>query len=123
MNDRIVGGVIGPTAPQDPHPAGTETAQGPMVGLAVDVDADHDVRGLVGDKLNDSERQEVFDAFGPEPDMQPYGRGLRRRLPSILGGDQRWMRMAYSLAFSRPGRGRSPLLGPTVGRRTVNAAS
>jgi glycosidase len=58
---------------------------------------------LTLDKLNDSERQEVFDAFGPEPDMQLYGRGLRRRLPSMLGGDQRRMRMAYSLAFSLPG--------------------
>jgi trehalose synthase len=58
---------------------------------------------LTLDKLSDSERQEVFDAFGPEQDMQLYGRGLRRRLPSMLGGDQRRMRMAYSLAFSLPG--------------------
>ena len=35
--------------------------------------------------------------------MQLYGRGLRRRLPSMLGGDERRMRMAYSLAFSLPG--------------------
>ena len=58
---------------------------------------------LTLDKLADSERQEVFDAFGPDPDMQLYGRGLRRRLPSMLGGDQRRMRMVYSLAFSLPG--------------------
>ncbi len=58
---------------------------------------------LTLDKLKDNERQEVFDAFGPEADMQLYGRGLRRRLPSMLGGDQRRMRMAYSLAFSLPG--------------------
>jgi trehalose synthase len=58
---------------------------------------------LTLDKLKDTERQEVFDAFGPEPDMQLYGRGLRRRLPSMLGGDQRRMRMVYSLAFSLPG--------------------
>jgi trehalose synthase len=58
---------------------------------------------LTLDKLKDNERQEVFDAFGPEEDMQLYGRGLRRRLPSMLGGDQRRMRMAYSLAFSLPG--------------------
>jgi len=32
--------------------------------------------------------------------MQLYGRGLRRRLPSMLGGDERRMKMAYSLAFS-----------------------
>jgi len=58
---------------------------------------------LTLDKLSDGERQEVFDAFGPEPDMQLYGRGLRRRLPSMLGGDERRMKMAYSLAFSLPG--------------------
>ncbi|WP_006245973.1 alpha-amylase family protein [Mycolicibacterium tusciae] len=58
---------------------------------------------LTLDKLSDSERQEVFDAFGPAPDMQLYGRGLRRRLPSMLGGDDRRMRMVYSLAFSLPG--------------------
>lgn len=58
---------------------------------------------LTLDKLSDAERQEVFDAFGPDPDMQVYDRGLRRRLPSMLGGDERRMRMVYSLAFSLPG--------------------
>ena len=58
---------------------------------------------LTLDKLSDDERQEVFDAFGPDPDMQLYGRGLRRRLPSMLGGDERRMRMVYSLMFSLPG--------------------
>jgi trehalose synthase len=58
---------------------------------------------LTLDKLSDIERQEVFDAFGLDPDMQLYGRGLRRRLPSMLGGDDRRMRMAYSLMFSLPG--------------------
>jgi trehalose synthase len=58
---------------------------------------------LTLDKLSDTERQEVFAAFGPDPDMQVYDRGLRRRLPSMLGGDERRMRMVYSLAFSLPG--------------------
>jgi len=31
---------------------------------------------LTLDKLTDEERQEVFAAFGPEPQMQVYGRGL-----------------------------------------------
>lgn len=35
--------------------------------------------------------------------MQLFGRGLRRRLPSMLGGDQRRIRMVYSLMFSVPG--------------------
>jgi trehalose synthase len=58
---------------------------------------------LTLDKLSDDERQEVFDAFGPEPEMQVYGRGLTRRLPPMLDGDPRRVRMAYSLLFSRPG--------------------
>jgi trehalose synthase len=58
---------------------------------------------LTLDKLTDDERQEVFAAFGPEPDMQLYGRGLRRRLPPMLDGDPRRIRMVYSLLFSLPG--------------------
>ncbi|MFI6095788.1 alpha-amylase family protein [Lentzea sp. NPDC051213] len=58
---------------------------------------------LTLDKLPADERQEVFDAFGPDPSMQLYGRGLRRRLPSMLGGDQRRIRMVYSLLFTLPG--------------------
>ena len=40
---------------------------------------------LTLDKLSDAERQEVFAAFGPEPEMQVYGRGLKRRVPPMLG--------------------------------------
>jgi len=58
---------------------------------------------LTLDKLTDAEREEVFAAFGPDPDMQLYGRGLRRRLPPMLDGDPRRIRMAYSLLFSLPG--------------------
>ncbi len=58
---------------------------------------------LTLDQLSDEERQEVFDAFGPEPEMQVYGRGLRRRLPPMLGGHPQRIRMAYSLLFSLPG--------------------
>ncbi|HWO65511.1 MAG TPA: alpha-amylase family protein [Umezawaea sp.] len=58
---------------------------------------------LTLDKLTEYERKEVFEAFGPEPDMQLYDRGLRRRLPSMLEGDQRRIRMVYSLLFSLPG--------------------
>lgn len=58
---------------------------------------------LTLDKLSDGEREEVFAAFGPEKNMQVYGRGLRRRLPPMLGGDAGRIRMVYSLMFSLPG--------------------
>ncbi|MDQ3422602.1 MAG: alpha-amylase family protein, partial [Actinomycetota bacterium] len=58
---------------------------------------------LTLDKLTDEERQEVFAAFGADPDMQVYARGLRRRLPPMLDGDQERMRLVYSLLFSLPG--------------------
>jgi glycosidase len=61
----------------------------------------HDEQNL--DKLTEAERQEVFAAFAPEPEMQAFGRGIRRRLPGMLGGDQRRLRLAYSLMFSLPG--------------------
>ena len=54
-------------------------------------------------RLTDKERQECFEAFGPEPYMQLYERGVRRRLAPMLGGDRRRIEMAFSLAFSLPG--------------------
>jgi trehalose synthase len=58
---------------------------------------------LTLDKLTDEERGEVFAAFGPDKDMQVYGRGLRRRLPPMVGGDRRRVELAYSLLFTLPG--------------------
>jgi len=54
-------------------------------------------------QLSDEERAEVFAAFGPEEHHQLFGRGLRRRVPTMMDGDQRRIRMIYSLAFSLPG--------------------
>ena len=54
-------------------------------------------------RLADGQRQAVFAAFGPEPDMQLYGRGIRRRLAPMLQGDRRRLEMAYSLMLTLPG--------------------
>ncbi|NED94498.1 trehalose synthase [Phytoactinopolyspora alkaliphila] len=53
--------------------------------------------------LSGEELEEVMDAFAPEERMRVYGRGIVRRLPSMLDGDPRRIRMVYSLMFSLPG--------------------
>jgi maltose alpha-D-glucosyltransferase/alpha-amylase len=54
-------------------------------------------------RLEDDQRQEVFAKFGPEPSMQLYDRGIRRRVAPMLGGDRRRLELASSLLFSLPG--------------------
>jgi maltose alpha-D-glucosyltransferase/alpha-amylase len=54
-------------------------------------------------RLSERERADCFAAFGPEEEMQLYGRGIRRRLAPMLGGDRRRIEMAYSLQFTLPG--------------------
>jgi maltose alpha-D-glucosyltransferase/alpha-amylase len=54
-------------------------------------------------RLTDEQRGDVFRAFARKPDMQLYGRGVRRRLAPMLRGDRRRMELAYALQFSMPG--------------------
>ena len=54
-------------------------------------------------RLEEDEKREVFDAFGPAEDMQIFGRGLRRRLAPMLDGDDDRMRLVHSLVLSLPG--------------------
>ncbi len=53
-------------------------------------------------RLTDEERKTVFERFAPEKTMQLYDRGIRRRLPTMLG-NQSQLQLAYSLMFSLPG--------------------
>lgn len=54
-------------------------------------------------RLEENERQAVFQSFGPEPGMQLYNRGIRRRLAPMLEGDRRRLELAYSLMMTLPG--------------------
>lgn len=54
-------------------------------------------------RLTQPQREAVFEAFGPKPDMQLYERGIRRRLAPMLNGDRRRIELAYSLMFTLPG--------------------
>jgi maltose alpha-D-glucosyltransferase/alpha-amylase len=54
-------------------------------------------------RLTQAQRTAVFQAFGPDPGMQLYERGIRRRLAPMLQGDRRRIELAYSLMFTLPG--------------------
>jgi maltose alpha-D-glucosyltransferase / alpha-amylase len=78
-----------------------EQPQPPETGQWVNFVRNHDELSL--DKLSDRERREIFEAFAPDPDMQLYERGVRRRLPPMLDGDAQRLALAYSLLFTLPG--------------------
>ena len=54
-------------------------------------------------RLTKKQREAVFAAFGPEPNMQLYKRGIRRRLAPMMQGDRRRLELAYSLMMTLPG--------------------
>jgi maltose alpha-D-glucosyltransferase/alpha-amylase len=77
-----------------------------LPGLPVDAQwvtflRNHDELDL--SRLTSEQRKEVFTVFGPRSADQLFGRGIRRRLAPMFRGDQRWMRLAYSLQFTLPG--------------------
>jgi len=100
---------------QDPAPiieALRELPQVPETNQWANFVKNHDELTL--DKLSDGEREEVFAALAPDPDMRSFGRGIRRRVPPMLDGDRDRMELLYSLLFTLPG---SPVLlyGEEVG--------
>jgi maltose alpha-D-glucosyltransferase/alpha-amylase len=54
-------------------------------------------------RLTKTQREVVFNQFGPDKNMQLYDRGIRRRLAPMLGGDRRRLELAYSLMCTLPG--------------------
>lgn len=54
-------------------------------------------------RLDDTARGEVFRAFGPDPNMQLYNRGIRRRVAPMLGNDRARIEMAHSIVLTLPG--------------------
>lgn len=55
------------------------------------------------EQLEPQAREETMRAFAPNPHMQEYGRGIRRRLAPMLGGDLRRNAMAHAVFLSLPG--------------------
>ena len=54
-------------------------------------------------RLTPTQRDRVFEAFGPKKHMQLYNRGIRRRLAPMMNNDRRRLELAYSLMFTLPG--------------------
>ncbi|MBM7082780.1 alpha-amylase family protein [Micromonospora sp. WMMD734] len=54
-------------------------------------------------RLTSDQRNDVLAKFGPDENMQLYGRGIRRRLAPMLGNDRRHIELAYALQFSLRG--------------------
>ncbi len=55
------------------------------------------------ERLTPEQRRLVLDTFAPEEEMRIYGRGSRRRLAPMLGGELERIRLAHSLLLSLPG--------------------
>lgn len=55
------------------------------------------------ERLSEEEREEVMAVFAPDEDMRAYGRGIRRRIAPMLGGDARRIAAAHALLLSMPG--------------------
>lgn len=58
---------------------------------------------LAINRLTEQEQGEVYQAFAPDEGMRLYDRGIRRRLPPMLGGDLRRVKLAQCLLFALPG--------------------
>lgn len=58
---------------------------------------------LTLEHFTDEERQQVYDAFAPDPDMLVFNRGIRRRLAPMLNGDRARIELAFSMLFALPG--------------------
>jgi maltose alpha-D-glucosyltransferase / alpha-amylase len=54
-------------------------------------------------RLTAEQRAEVLAQFGPDENMQLYGRGIRRRLAPMLNNDRKRIELAYALQFSLRG--------------------
>jgi maltose alpha-D-glucosyltransferase/alpha-amylase len=54
-------------------------------------------------RLSELEEARCLDVFAPDENMRLYGRGIRRRLAPMLGGDVQRQMLAFSLIFSIPG--------------------
>jgi maltose alpha-D-glucosyltransferase/alpha-amylase len=78
-----------------------DTYQRPPAAQWVNFLRSHDELDL--GRLTEPQRQSVFQAFGPDKNMQLYNRGIRRRLAPMLDNNRERLELAFSLLFTLPG--------------------
>jgi maltose alpha-D-glucosyltransferase / alpha-amylase len=83
------------------HRALSEMPQPPRLGQYANWLRNHDELDL--ERLGEADREFVMDTFAPDESMRAYGRGIRRRLAPMLGGDERRIAAAHALLLSLPG--------------------
>ena len=79
----------------------SQLPQLPQLGQWAQFLRNHDELDL--GRLTPAERDECYEAFGRDPDMRLYERGIRRRLAPMFEGDRRRIELAFSVMFSLPG--------------------
>ena len=100
VNQRVFYGLaVGDSRPL--RKALEQTRDRPSTGQWAHFLRNHDELDL--GRLDDAQRQRVFEAMAPAATMQLYDRGIRRRLAPMLDGDRRRIEVAYSLLFTLPG--------------------
>ena len=55
------------------------------------------------ERLPQTQREVIYQAFAPQEDMRIYNRGIRRRLAPMLNGNRQRIELAFSLLFTVPG--------------------
>ncbi|TFL20112.1 alpha-amylase family protein [Jannaschia formosa] len=101
LNQRLWLGLVRGSAEPIREALRTRPRDMPMQGQFAVFLRNHDELSL--DKLTEAEREECFAALAPEESMRIYGRGIRRRLAPMLGGDPARLALAQSLLFALPG--------------------
>lgn len=55
------------------------------------------------EQLTKEEREEVFRKFAPNPNMQAFGRGIRRRVAPMISANIKHNKMLFNILFALPG--------------------
>ena len=75
-------------------------------------------------RLTEAERRHAFEKFGPDPSMQLYGRGIRRRLAPMLDNDHAPHRAHVQSPLHTAGNARAPVRrGDRNGGRSLTTAT